>query len=149
MDTEFQRVAWQYKDQIQSIQFWDAPGQRRFQPFVRGGYKRPAHVVLLLYCVARRDHFEKLDTYYEEVRQEARPGWLQAIVIVASCQDIELAQHKVTSVEGQEWIRKHTPTVLEGKMIPVCFMEVSAKSGQGVEALKRLLAGIHVELPPL
>eukprot|EP00916_Digyalum_oweni_P021351 GHVL01035467.1.p1 GENE.GHVL01035467.1~~GHVL01035467.1.p1 ORF type:complete len:217 (-),score=26.03 GHVL01035467.1:183-833(-) len=100
------------------LQIWDTAGQESFRSITRS-YYRGAAGALLVYDVTRRETYEHLSRWLEEARLNANAD--MTIMLIANKCDLE--RREVTTVEGEEFAKKHG----------LFFMETSAKTAQNVE----------------
>eukprot|EP01069_Polyplicarium_translucidae_P003646 Polyplicarium_translucidae@DN2370_c0_g1_i2.p1 len=100
------------------LHIWDTAGQEAFRSITRS-YYRGAAGALLVYDITRRDTFNHLTRWLEEVRQNSHPS--MAIILVGNKCDLE--KREVTTEEGAEFARQHG----------LVFLETSAKTAENVE----------------
>ncbi|KAI7870601.1 ras family-domain-containing protein [Spinellus fusiger] len=101
------------------LQIWDTAGQESFRTITRS-YYRGAAGALLVYDITRRDTFENLSTWLEDVRQHANPNTV--IIVIGNKSDLE-SKRQVTREEGEAFARENG----------LFFLEASAKSADNVE----------------
>ncbi|CDH60325.1 ras-related protein rab-2a [Lichtheimia corymbifera JMRC:FSU:9682] len=106
------------KQQIK-LQIWDTAGQESFRSITRS-YYRGAAGALLVYDITRRDTFENLKTWLQDVREHANPNTV--VTVVGNKSDLE-SKRQVSREEGEQFAREHD----------LFFMEASAKSAENVE----------------
>lgn len=114
------------------LQIWDTAGQESFKSITKIFYKG-AHCVLLAYNITRRDTFENLGIWLEEVRQQSDP---EVIIILVGNQKDREEHREVTVQEARDFQRNNS--------IPF-FLETSAKTGQNVEIVFQMAAKILYE----
>jgi len=112
-------------DTLVRLQLWDLAGQPHFSS-VRPVFYRGAAGLILVFDVTRRETFDKVPTWYEEVQQVT--GDLTG-VLLANKVDM-LDQRRVTAEEGQALARQRGWT----------YFETSAKDGKGVADAFRQIA---------
>ncbi|KAF8820306.1 putative small GTPase Rab2 [Cardiosporidium cionae] len=100
------------------LQIWDTAGQESFRSITRS-YYRGAAGALLVYDITRRDTFNRLSKWLEEVRQNANPHMI--IMLIGNKCDSE--RREVSHEEGLVFARKNG----------LIFLETSAKTAQNVE----------------
>ena len=102
------------------LQIWDTAGQESFQSITKIFY-RGAHAVLLTYDLTSMDSFMHLNSWFNEIKNNADANAL--IFLVANKKDKE-HEREVSTEKGESFAREKG---LHG------FFETSAKSGEGVE----------------
>merc|ERR1712232_692009 len=100
------------------LQIWDTAGQEAFRSITRS-YYRGASGALMVYDISRRDTFNHLTRWLEEVRANANANL--AIMLIGNKCDLE--RREVSFEEGAEFAREHG----------LIFRETSAKTAQNVE----------------
>lgn len=100
------------------LQIWDTAGQESFRSITRS-YYRGAAGTLLVYDITRRETFDHLVRWLQEVRQNANP--CMTIMLIGNKSDLE--RREVSVEEGAEFAKKHG----------LIFLETSAKTAQNVE----------------
>ncbi|KAL0091355.1 ras family-domain-containing protein [Phycomyces blakesleeanus] len=106
-------------DQQIKLQIWDTAGQESFRTITRS-YYRGAAGALLVYDITRRDTFENLSTWLEDVRQHANPNTV--IIVIGNKSDLD-NKRQVSREEGERFAREND----------LFFLEASAKSADNVE----------------
>ncbi|ORY93498.1 ras family-domain-containing protein [Syncephalastrum racemosum] len=106
-------------DQRVKLQIWDTAGQESFRTITRS-YYRGAAGALLVYDITRRDTFQNLSTWLEDVRQHANPNTV--IMVIGNKSDLE-SKRQVSREEGERFAEENN----------LFFMEASAKSAENVE----------------
>jgi len=101
------------------LQIWDTAGQESFRSITRS-YYRGAAGALLVYDITRRETFNHLTTWLDDVRQHANPS--TTIMLIGNKSDID-AKRQVSKEEGEKFARDNG----------LFFMETSAKAGANVE----------------
>jgi Ras-related protein Rab-2A len=102
------------------LQIWDTAGQESFRAITKS-YFRGATGALLVYDITRRETFDHVKTWLEELRGAADKDI--SIILVGNKSDLE-DRRKVSKEEAQKWAREH------GLKAAV---ETSAKTGEAVE----------------
>eukprot|EP00922_Rhytidocystis_sp_ex-Travisia-forbesii_P037529 GHVS01055938.1.p1 GENE.GHVS01055938.1~~GHVS01055938.1.p1 ORF type:complete len:207 (-),score=30.87 GHVS01055938.1:364-984(-) len=100
------------------LQIWDTAGQESFRSITRS-YYRGAAGALLVYDITRRDTFNHLSRWLEEVKQNANPH--MTIMLIGNKCDLE--RREVSTEEGANFAKQHN----------LIFLETSAKTAQNVE----------------
>ena len=100
------------------LQIWDTAGQESFRSITRS-YYRGAICALLVYDITRRDTFQNLVRWLEEMLEHAYSR--MTIVLVGNKKDLA-AEREVSYEEGLEFAKRN-------KLI---FFETSAKSAENV-----------------
>jgi len=101
------------------LQIWDTAGQESFRSITRS-YYRGAAGALLVYDITRRDSFNHLTRWLEEVRQNGNP--LMTIMLIGNKCDLE-NRRQVSTEEGERFAKENG----------LIFMETSAKTAFNVE----------------
>ncbi|KAI3898040.1 hypothetical protein MKW92_011553 [Papaver armeniacum] len=100
------------------LQIWDTAGQEVFRSITRS-YYRAAAGALLVYDITRRETFNHLASWLEDVRQHTDAN-MTIMLIGNKC---DLARRRAVSTEeGEQFAKEHG----------LIFMEVSAKTAQNV-----------------
>lgn len=100
------------------LQIWDTAGQESFRSITRS-YYRGAAGALLVYDITRRDTFNHLNRWLDEVRQNSNPH--MAIILIGNKCDLE--RREVSAEEGAQFARQNG----------LIFLETSAKTAKNVE----------------
>jgi len=122
---EFGSKLLEFDNQKIKLQIWDTAGQESFRSIIRSFY-RDAAIVYLVYNVCRRDSFDKLDSWIEELNQNAVTT---AVLILIGNQADKEEERKVEFSEGERFARdKKFELFLEtsafrGDNIDKCFYE--------------------------
>lgn len=106
------------------LSLWDTAGQETYKSVTRS-YFRGASGALLVFDLSRRQTFQHVTDWLNDLRQIAEPD----IVVILVGNKADLAQQadnkrEVTKEEAEEWARRNG--VME-------YVETSAKSGENVE----------------
>ncbi|OZJ02594.1 hypothetical protein BZG36_03649 [Bifiguratus adelaidae] len=104
------------------LQIWDTAGQESFRSITRS-YYRGAAGALLVYDITRRETFNHLSTWLEDVRQHANPN--TTIILIGNKSDLvtTAGRRQVTYEEGEKFAKENS----------LLFMETSAKAADNVE----------------
>ncbi|XWX00805.1 hypothetical protein V2A60_008826 [Cordyceps javanica] len=106
------------------LSLWDTAGQETYKSVTRS-YFRGASGALLVFDLSRKQTFEHVTDWLNDLRQIAEPDIV--VVLVGNKADLvhdDETKRQVTRHEAQEWARRNG--VLE-------YVETSAKSGDNVE----------------
>ena len=79
------------------VQFWDTAGQEKYRSMARNYYKM-ADGVFLVYDTTRRDTFDKLENWLQELKEQCKPG--TKIMLIGNKNDLK-DQMVVSSEEGK------------------------------------------------
>ena len=101
------------------LQIWDTAGQESFKSITRS-YYRGAAGALLCYDITRRDTFNHLTRWLEEVRQNGNPD--MTIMLIGNKSDLD-TRRQVSFEEGERFAKENG----------LIFMETSAKNSTNVE----------------
>ena len=101
------------------VQIWDTAGQESFRSITRS-YYRGSICALLVYDITRRQTFENLIRWLEDMRDNAYSKMI--ILLVGNKCDL-VSEREVSTAEGQEFANKHN----------LIFFETSAKMKTNVE----------------
>eukprot|EP00347_Sterkiella_histriomuscorum_P008183 403346064 len=101
------------------LQIWDTAGQESFKSITRS-YYRGAAGALLVYDITRRDTFNHLTRWLEEVRQNGNPD--MTIMLIGNKCDLD-ARRQVSFEEGERFAKENG----------LIFTETSAKTAFNVE----------------
>ena len=111
------------------LSLWDTAGQETYKSITRS-YFRGASGALLVFDITRRNSFESVTAWLNDLRQIAEEGIVVILVgnksdLASQSTDIQGGNKRtVTKEEAEEWCRR------EGV---VQYVETSARSGEGVE----------------
>ena len=103
------------------LQIWDTAGQESFRSITRS-YYRGAAGVLIVYDVGRRETFENLSLWLQDVKNTTNE--FMTITLVGNKADVPEHQNQVTKEEGLRFAREHG----------LLFVETSAKTSANVES---------------
>ncbi|KAH8554741.1 ras family-domain-containing protein [Umbelopsis sp. PMI_123] len=103
------------------LQIWDTAGQENFRSITRS-YYRGAAGALIVYDITRRDSFNNIPTWLEDVRKNANPN--TTIMLIGNKCDLGAKQRQVSKEEGEKFARDNGISL---------FLEASAKSAENVE----------------
>jgi small GTP-binding protein len=104
---------------------WDLAGQPQFKR-VRQSYVSNAEAGILVFDVTRRDTFENIKTWYEEIIKES-PG----INLILVGNKTDLVDSRVVKKEEGEAL---------AKQLGLSYIETSAKTGENIEDAFKMLA---------
>lgn len=98
------------------IQFWDTAGQEKYKS-IANSYFKISNGIILVYDVTRRETFEKLGKWLDDIRSNSQ----SEIRVILVGNKIDLAdQRQVTTDEGRDFAQKHG----------LFFWETSGKTNQ-------------------
>jgi Ras-related protein Rab-2A len=111
------------------LQIWDTAGQENFRSITRS-YYRSAIGALLVYDITRKETFEHVKGWLEEVKANGNP--YMEILLVGNKNDLE-TERVITYEQGEKVAKENG----------LSFIEINAKDYQKVEsAFKRVAEGI-------
>ncbi|GBG32223.1 Ras-related protein Rab-18 [Hondaea fermentalgiana] len=117
---------------------WDTAGQERFRTLT-SSYYRGAQGIILTYDVTRRDTFEHVNQWLEEVGKYT-PGGTKDVILVLVGNKVDLEeQRRVSTREGEAWARQRG----------MLFIETSAKTKLGVKQVFQELVQKILDSPTL
>ena len=132
------RVEEKVEQKHMKLSLWDTAGQEMYKSVTRS-YFRGASGALLVFDISRRQTFNHVTDWLNDLRQIAEPDIV--VILVGNKSDLaqgEENKREVTKEEAEEWAKKNG--VLE-------YVETSAKSGEGVElAFGRVAERIYVNI---
>jgi len=105
---------------IIKLQIWDTAGQESFRSIVRSFY-RSSTAAFLVYQVNKKESFESLQSWLEEIRDNASENIV--IVLMGNQCDLE-QQRQVTYEEGEKFMKDNDLHF---------FFETSAANGNNVD----------------
>ncbi len=79
------------------VQFWDTAGQEKYKA-IASSYYKVASGVILVYDISRRDTFQKLDSWHNEILNFANKGF--KIMLIGNKNDLE-TERQVSADEGK------------------------------------------------
>ena len=110
------------KGESVKVSIWDTAGQEKFQNIVKQ-YYNGANGVLLIYDITSQKSFDKINFWYNDLKQNVNIDGL-FICLVGNKKDLN--EDRIISVEkAQEFAKNNN----------MKFYEVSAKSGEGIKQL--------------
>jgi len=101
------------------VTIWDTAGQERFRTLT-SSYYRGAQGIILVYDVARKETFDSLDIWLQEVEQFSMGGGREVVKLLVGNKVDQ--QRVVQREQADEWARS------QGML----FMEASAKTKDGI-----------------
>lgn len=116
---EFGSRTVQINDKAIKLQIWDTAGQESFRSITRS-YYRGSIGALLVYDITKRQSFENLQKWLEEMKENAYSK--MTTILIGNKVDLE-NERQVSFEEGQAFAKKHD----------LVFFETSAKSAHNVE----------------
>ena len=124
------------EDEEVHFQIWDTAGTEKYRGMAPM-YYHGAQAALITYAVSDEDSFEKIDVWAESIRENSDYGTL--VFLIANKVDLPAEQRVVSTERGE------AKANAEGFQ----YMEVSAKSGQGVQDMFQTVAKMVLERPPM
>ncbi len=116
---EFGSRTVQINEKAIKLQIWDTAGQESFRSITRS-YYRGSIGALLVYDITKRQSFENLQKWMEEMKENAYSK--MTTILIGNKVDLE-TERQVSYEEGQAFAKKHD----------LVFYETSAKSAHNVE----------------
>ena len=113
-------------------QMWDTCGKEIYRSLITSFYNN-ASVVLLVYDVTNVKSFNDIDGWLKEAK-EKNPKGIEHFVLIGNKIDLN-GNRKVTKEEGEKFAEEKGME----------FVEVSAKTGEGIKELEYILAKIIYE----
>ncbi|ODV91991.1 hypothetical protein CANCADRAFT_575 [Tortispora caseinolytica NRRL Y-17796] len=110
------------------LQIWDTAGQEHFRSITKS-YFRNAAGCILVYDVTRRETFDNIQKWLDDVRDLASPNI--SICLVGNKIDMSNESRQVSTEEAYEFSKANKLTA---------FVEASAKTGDQVEKSYKLVA---------
>ena len=101
------------------LQIWDTAGQESFKSITRS-YYRGAAGALLVYDITRKETFNHLTRWLEEVRQNGNPDIM--VMLIGNKADLD-SRRQVSTEEGERFAKENG----------LIFLETSAKTAFNVE----------------
>ena len=111
---DFTAVDLKISEKSVKAQFWDTAGQEKYRSIASAYYKN-AQGVIMVYDMTRRDTFEHIENWWEELKEQGDPNI--NMILVGNKADL-LEERVVTTEEAADL----------AKMKDIFFMEVSAKT---------------------
>ncbi|CAH3015503.1 unnamed protein product [Porites evermanni] len=108
------------------LQVWDTAGQERFRT-ITSSYYRGAHGVMIVYDIAKKETFNNLNKWLNEVETYANEGVL--MILVGNKTDLD-SERQVSTESGAEW----------AALNDMPFIETSAKNATNVTEAFTMLA---------
>ncbi|KAM9941596.1 hypothetical protein ACTFIT_008158 [Dictyostelium discoideum] len=103
------------------LEIWDTAGQESFRS-ITTNYYRGAHIALLCYDITKRQSFQYLSGWMDEVRQMSSPNIVIALIgNKCDCKD----KRVITTEEGAKFAKEND----------ILFFETSAKDYESVESV--------------
>lgn len=109
------------------LEIWDTAGQERYRSLAPM-YYRGASAAVIVYDITKKDSFETMKRWVDELKVRAPPNIVLAIA--GNKLDLE-AERAVPAKLAQEYLRQ----IEEGGGERPIFGEMSAKTGDGVQRL--------------
>ncbi|KRX02396.1 P-loop containing nucleoside triphosphate hydrolase [Pseudocohnilembus persalinus] len=115
-----------FEDRQIRLQLWDTAGQERFRSLIPS-YIRDSAVAVICYDISNRLSFQNAPKWIDDVRAERGPEVI--VCLIGNKQDLE-EQRQVSQEEAQQ----------KAKELDVIYLEVSAKTGNKVQHLFKVIA---------
>lgn len=126
----------EYKEEIDNqeitVKLWDTAGQEKYMSLTQM-YFKGTDIAILTYDITQKNTFEKLSVWDEALANNGITG--KQVIIVGNKSDLE-EKREVSPDEGNEYA--------EGK--GRSFIEVSAKTQENIEPLKKQIAEAFVDI---
>ncbi|KAH3767127.1 GTPase Ryh1 [Pelomyxa schiedti] len=106
------------------LQLWDTAGQERFRSLIPS-YIRDCSVAVVVYDITKRESFQNVDKWIEDVRAERN------VILVLVGNKTDLSEKRQVSIEEGEQKAKEFQTI---------FLETSAKANYNIKQLFRKIA---------
>jgi Ras-related protein Rab-18 len=120
------------------LAIWDTAGSERFRSLTPNFY-RGAHGAIIVYDVNRRETFEKLDSWLNELDTYTTRTDTVKMLIGNKIDKAEGKPQAVSREEGLRWARKHS----------TLFIEASARTSEGVKTAFEELVEKILQTPGL
>ncbi|MFW9994183.1 MAG: Rab family GTPase [Candidatus Odinarchaeota archaeon] len=131
-------------DEDLKFQIWDLAGQQRFQN-VRSVYYNGALGALLLFDVTRRDSFENLDLWVEEIWKNNGKGFIPIVVLGNKYDLRDQVPDCIDENEAQNYCKELSKKTKE-KGFEIEFLNTSAKTGLNVGKAFQTLGKVYFDL---
>jgi len=116
---EFSSLIIKIKGKTVKLQIWDTAGQENFRSMIRVFYKG-SHAAFLIYDLTKKESFEKLGDWIDDVKENALPE--AKIMLVGNQKDNEECR-RISVAAAKDFATKFNL---------IGFKETSAKTGEGV-----------------
>jgi len=134
---EFGTMACTIENDEIRMQIWDTAGQERFR-FLQPAYYRGAHGALLVYDITRKESFDKIPSWMDNLLSTINDT-IPTILVGNKC---DLDSLRVITFEEGKLLAEKLSTEYK-RVIP--FFEASAKTNQNVEELFVKLGSLMIE----
>ncbi|MFX1487924.1 MAG: Rab family GTPase [Promethearchaeota archaeon] len=104
---------------------WDLAGQAQFKR-VRQSYLANAEAGILVYDVTRKDTFDKIENWFNEIKEVSK-----TISLILVANKIDLIESRVIPTEAGEGL---------AKKLNLSYIETSAKTGENIDDAFKMLA---------
>lgn len=104
---------------------WDLAGQAQFKR-VRQSYLSNAEAGILVYDVTRKDTFDKIENWFNEIKEVSK-----TISLILVANKIDLIESRIISTEDGEGL---------AKKLNLSYIETSAKTGENINDAFKMLA---------
>ena len=119
---EFFTFGCRLNDQAVRLQIWDTCGQEEYRSLIQNFY-RNASLAILVYSIDKRESFENLEIWLNEIKTKGNPD--AKIFLVGNKNDLE-DKRVVSTEEGKKFADDNLMNF---------FIETSAKSGNNIQEL--------------
>jgi len=103
------------------LNLWDTAGQERFRCLIPG-YIRDSNVAIAVYDITRKDTFNSLQGWINDVKSQRED---EVLLAIAACKSDLEGKREVSLQEGQKFAEEHK----------ALFIEVSSKTGNNISQL--------------
>jgi small GTP-binding protein len=107
------------------LQIWDTAGQENYRAITRSFYSK-SHAVVLMFDLTRRNSFDLIQSWLDEVRMHCSPGTM--LYLIGSQLDA------VAEVPERREVQTSDAQDVVARYNLVAYYEVSAKTGEGVDS---------------
>ncbi|KAF2070129.1 hypothetical protein CYY_008552 [Polysphondylium violaceum] len=132
---EFKMKSLNIDDQNITLCIWDTAGQEKFRALI-SSYYRGAHGIILTYDVTKRETFNNLQYWLNEIESFSTRS---DVVMLLVGNKIDKENREVSREEGAEFAKKKA----------MLFIEASAKTKMGIQQAFEELAHKILETPSL
>eukprot|EP00914_Ancora_sagittata_P026449 GHVO01052054.1.p1 GENE.GHVO01052054.1~~GHVO01052054.1.p1 ORF type:complete len:591 (-),score=81.28 GHVO01052054.1:172-1923(-) len=131
---DFKSLVTIVKSKVVTLQLWDTAGQERFSG-VTGTYYRNADAFVLVYDATRRESFERIDAWIEQIKEHHELGTSTLKILIGNKHDLK-EDVEVTENEGIE----------KAKKIGAIHVATSAKTAANVDSAFLTIAAKLAEM---
>lgn len=121
------------EDKIIKIHIWDTAGQEKFKS-ITSAYYKGAKGAMIVYDISKRDSFNSIGKWYQEVREYGDKNL--SVILVGNKSDLVLLR----SVENEELIEKSKLLgIILLFIVGIPYMETSAANSSNIDESFQLL----------